>query len=42
VVLGDAATADRRIAEIDVNPLRVLGDEAVALDALVVLEEEQS
>jgi hypothetical protein len=42
VALGDAAAADPRIAEIDVNPLCVLGDEAVALDALVVLEEEQS
>ncbi len=42
VALGDAAAADPRIAEIDVNPLRVTGGEAVALDALVVLEEEES
>ncbi len=39
VALGDAAVADPRIAEIDVNPLRVTGGETVALDALVVLEE---
>jgi acetyltransferase len=39
VALGDAAIADPRIAEIDVNPLRVTGGETVALDALVVLEE---
>jgi acetyltransferase len=39
VALGDAAVADPRIAEIDVNPLRVSGGETVALDALVVLEE---
>ena len=39
VALGDAAVADPRIAEIDVNPLRVSGGEAVALDALVVLED---
>lgn len=39
VALGDAAAADPRIAEIDVNPLRVTGRDAVALDALVVLED---
>jgi acetyltransferase len=39
VALGDAAVADPRIAEIDVNPLRVTGGQTVALDALVVLEE---
>ena len=31
--------ADPRIAEIDVNPLRVPGGETVALDALVVEED---
>jgi acetate---CoA ligase (ADP-forming) len=41
VALGDAAVADPRITEIDVNPLRVTGGEAVALDALVVVEEEE-
>ena len=41
VALGDAAAADPRIAEIDVNPLRVAGGETVALDALVVLEESR-
>ena len=40
VALGDAATDDARITEIDVNPLRVQGGDAVALDALVVVEEE--
>ena len=39
VALGDAATADPRIAEIDVNPLRVTGGQTVALDALVVIKE---
>ncbi len=36
VVLGDAAVADPSIHEIDINPLRVSGGDAVALDALVV------
>jgi acetyltransferase len=40
VALGDAAADDPRITEIDVNPLRVQGGDAVALDALVVVEED--
>jgi acetate---CoA ligase (ADP-forming) len=39
VSLSDAAARDDRIREIDVNPLRVVGADAVALDALVVREE---
>jgi acetyltransferase len=37
VALGDAAADEPRVAEIDVNPLRVVGADAVALDALIVL-----
>ncbi len=39
VALGDAADGHPRIREIDVNPLRVHDGEAVALDALLVLED---
>ena len=40
VALGRAAHDHPAIAEIDVNPVRVADGRAVALDALVVAEEE--
>ena len=40
VALGRAAHDHPAIAEIDVNPLRVEGGRAVALDALVVADQE--
>jgi hypothetical protein len=39
VALGAAAAHHSRIREIDVNPIRVHAGQAVALDALLVLEE---
>ncbi len=41
VALGRAAADEPRIREIDVNPLRVLGADAVALDALIVIGEPE-
>jgi hypothetical protein len=40
VALGRAAHDHPAIAEIDVNPVRVEGGRAVALDALVVADQE--
>jgi acetyltransferase len=40
VALGEAAADEPRISEIDINPLRVVGGDAVALDALIVLTAE--
>jgi hypothetical protein len=39
VSLGAAAADHPRIREVDINPLRVHEGQAVALDALLVLEE---
>ncbi len=41
VAVGDLATANPRIVAVDVNPVIVSGQNAVAVDALVVVEVER-
>jgi len=42
IAIGKIGTENEKIVEIDINPLIILGNKPVAVDALVILESSQA